>query len=317
QALQVDDDGHSLSPVTFSGDEQKSRGSGQSILPPAPPRPWELEERLRSRSPTPAAEEGAAVTDLPSFDSTEQLSTDAQVVDIRDSLLAPVPRRRTRGWQWLAVAFASTIFLVGVVGGAAWNQEGQNWREWRALAQPEPVDLSQAGDTALLESRLAWVEQQQANPPVMMEFQEWQPSEESKTSSSSSSKAVAAAPRAKAQRPATGAGPAVRSAPAGSITRDEEPIEEKVPGFNKSAAKVALVSATSHAGSCRRPGDPSGMAQVVVVFSPSGRVTSATVSGKPFAGTPTGGCIASRFRAIRVPAFTGEFVTVRKRVLIQ
>lgn len=87
--------------------------------------------------------------------------------------------------------------------------------------------------------------------------------------------------------------------------------------FDKVAATNSLSEATTQASACRKPGDPSGMANVTVTFAPSGRVTSATVAGPPFAGTETGGCIASTLRNARVPAFTGDNVTVTKTVVIQ
>ncbi len=99
-----------------------------------------------------------------------------------------------------------------------------------------------------------------------------------------------------------------------------EPTAEEavVPGpFDKNAAVTALQVASAQASSCRKAGDPSGMARVVVTFAPSGRVTSATVSGAPFAGTQTGGCIASQFRSARVPAFEGALVTVTRSVVVQ
>jgi hypothetical protein len=46
-------------------------------------------------------------------------------------------------------------------------------------------------------------------------------------------------------------------------------------------------------------------------------VTSANIGGPPFAGTPTGGCIAATLRRARVPAFEGDMVTVRKTVEIR
>jgi hypothetical protein len=51
---------------------------------------------------------------------------------------------------------------------------------------------------------------------------------------------------------------------------------------------------------------------VTVTFAPSGNVTSAVVDSAPFAGTPVGGCIAGKFRAAHVPAFSGGNVTVGK-----
>jgi hypothetical protein len=87
--------------------------------------------------------------------------------------------------------------------------------------------------------------------------------------------------------------------------------------FDASAANAALETAAAQASTCRKTGDPSGSATVTITFSTSGRVTSATISGPPFAGTETGSCIASRLRGARVPAFAGEFITVKKTVAIQ
>jgi hypothetical protein len=49
-----------------------------------------------------------------------------------------------------------------------------------------------------------------------------------------------------------------------------------------------------------------------VTFAPSGRVTSANVSGGDFGGSPVGSCVASVFRRASVPAFSGDPVTVSK-----
>jgi hypothetical protein len=98
---------------------------------------------------------------------------------------------------------------------------------------------------------------------------------------------------------------------------EEQAPAVELPPFSATSAASALRSATTLASSCRLADDPSGIAQIVVTFAPSGRVTSAVVSGPPYAGTKTGGCIASRFREARVPAFSGERVTVTKSVTIQ
>lgn len=113
-----------------------------------------------------------------------------------------------------------------------------------------------------------------------------------------------------------GAGqPAEDAAADSSESAAELPVE--LPPFDKSAAGTALNEATAHAAQCRSVSDPSGTALVVVTFAPSGRATSATISGPPFAGTSVGGCIAGRFRGARVPAFAGEMVTVSKTVVLQ
>ncbi len=87
--------------------------------------------------------------------------------------------------------------------------------------------------------------------------------------------------------------------------------------FDRSAAISALKGAAAQASSCRKDGDPSGTATLVITFAPSGRVTSATIQGPPFAGTPTGGCIANTMRHAQVPSFDGDRVTVTKTVVIE
>jgi hypothetical protein len=87
--------------------------------------------------------------------------------------------------------------------------------------------------------------------------------------------------------------------------------------FDKSAASAALGAAASQASGCRKGADPTGVAVVHVTFSNSGRATRATIEGPPFAGTPTGGCIAAALRGAKVPPFSGDRVTVTKRVVIQ
>jgi hypothetical protein len=48
------------------------------------------------------------------------------------------------------------------------------------------------------------------------------------------------------------------------------------------------------------------------MFAPSGAAQSATVSGPPYEGTPTGACVAARFKAVHVPAFSGSPFSVSK-----
>ncbi len=109
------------------------------------------------------------------------------------------------------------------------------------------------------------------------------------------------------------------------VTKKEEPVTKKeeptgvdmAPAFDKAAASSALSGAAGSASACRQEGDPTGTAVVIVTFAPSGRVTSANITGPPFAGTKTGGCIAAAMRRAKIPAFSGEYVTVSKTVVIQ
>jgi predicted Zn finger-like uncharacterized protein len=136
-----------------------------------------------------------------------------------------------------------------------------------------------------------------------------------KPSSATAPSTLAARPQSEAKpEPAA---PVAKEEPKPEPTPAREPAAEPSGPFDRSAAAVALTSSAAQASACRKEGDPSGVASVVVTFAPSGRVTSANISGPPFAGTPTGGCIAAALRKARVPAFEGDRVTVSKTVVIQ
>ena len=49
-----------------------------------------------------------------------------------------------------------------------------------------------------------------------------------------------------------------------------------------------------------------------ITFAPNGSVSNVTADQPPFAGTAVGGCVAAKFRAARVPAFSGGSVKVGK-----
>ena len=99
-------------------------------------------------------------------------------------------------------------------------------------------------------------------------------------------------------------------------TKQPQPTESSEIPFDKAAAASALAARKGLASGCKQEGGPTGHAKVSVTFAPSGRVTSANVNGPPFAGTPVGGCIASKFRGATVPPFSGGPVTVHTSVAI-
>ncbi|MGC4070879.1 MAG: zinc-ribbon domain-containing protein [Polyangiaceae bacterium] len=82
--------------------------------------------------------------------------------------------------------------------------------------------------------------------------------------------------------------------------------------FSKDAAIQALNVAASQASSCKKPDGPTGTGKVQVTFAPSGRATTAVIVGGSFGGTPVGGCVSNVFKRARVPAFSGNPVTVSK-----
>jgi predicted Zn finger-like uncharacterized protein len=122
--------------------------------------------------------------------------------------------------------------------------------------------------------------------------------------------AAPAAPRPQAVAAAAPAAPKPAPAPAPAPAADEGG-----PAFNMGEAKSKLAAAAAAAQSCKK-GDISGTGRVVVVFAPSGGAQTATISGPPFDGTPTGACVAARFRGVHVPPFSGSPFSVSKSFTI-
>jgi predicted Zn finger-like uncharacterized protein len=145
-----------------------------------------------------------------------------------------------------------------------------------------------------------------------------EPKEEAKQAepaATASAAPTANTPTTPATSTPTPTGPKVASggskAPAEKKPEPAAPIQGTSP-FSVSAAQVALTQAASNAGGCRKAGGPTGSGKVQVTFATSGRVTSANVTGGAFPGTSVGGCVASVFRKARIPAFSGNPVTVSK-----
>jgi hypothetical protein len=102
--------------------------------------------------------------------------------------------------------------------------------------------------------------------------------------------------------------------PTGVVAPKATATSAPLAAFDSALAAMAINEAARRAASCRGPSDPEGQAMVMLKYAPSGRVTTATIESGPFAGTTVGGCIARAFRSARVPAFSGEPMTVRKTI---
>lgn len=127
--------------------------------------------------------------------------------------------------------------------------------------------------------------------------------------------AVRAAPVAPAADPEPA--PVVASAPPEAPPPEEpEPEEPAVPAgppgeFDRDAARSAMFGAAARAAGCGVENGPTGRGRVAVTVAPGGSVTSVSV-GPPFGGSSVGGCVASAFRAVVLPPFTGSSVTLHK-----
>jgi hypothetical protein len=102
-----------------------------------------------------------------------------------------------------------------------------------------------------------------------------------------------------------------------SAATQRAPAKRAATGFNAKAAKAAIDAAAPRLKACRHAGEPIGPASVIVTFEPSGGVSSASVTTKGYAGTRTGTCIVQRLRDVRIPAFTGAAVTVKRSVAVR
>lgn len=81
------------------------------------------------------------------------------------------------------------------------------------------------------------------------------------------------------------------------------------PAFDPAVAMAAIRNAGLGSAQCGE--GAAGATVVSVTFAPSGRVTRALVEDGPLQGTAVGGCIARHLRDVSVPAFDGDFQTIR------
>ena len=160
------------------------------------------------------------------------------------------------------------------------------------------------------------------------------PEPSASTTTSASAAAAATAPAvANTPSPATPRAPTafrqseLASPKPGSPEREREPEptpaaepEPESPSagasFDTGAAKTVLTAAAANASSCKQADGPTGNGRVSITFAPSGRPTSVAVTGD-VAGSAVGSCVAKLFRQTRVPAFSGEPVTVAKSFTIE
>ncbi len=264
--------------------------------PKARPRP-----PLRDRSVMPVPTTGA------DLESPEAIS------------LAP-PERRGAGGKIVGV-----IVLLGLIAAAMFYLGRQTAQP--TGVNPEPVASTAAAPTTPPDVTAAPAEATTAAEPAPDEPKEEPAEDEAETEAEEdeaetppTAVAPRPSPRPRTTLPSPRPSPSPVAAPSPKPAPAETPEETTgaAPGpFDTRAASSALTAAASSASSCRKEGDPSGVANVTVTFSPSGRAINANVQGPPFAGTVTGGCIAARMRSARVPPFSGERITVKKVVVIQ
>jgi len=86
--------------------------------------------------------------------------------------------------------------------------------------------------------------------------------------------------------------------------------------FDADEARSALAGILKSVAACKEPGGPTGQTSAAVTFAANGQVTGVTV-GAPFAGTSTGTCMITAFKAAKVTPFSGLPGTVSQPVSLQ
>jgi hypothetical protein len=212
---------------------------------------------------------------------------------------------------------ASAVLVLALGVGAGWTLRGRSEtpQHERTAAAHRPATLPR-----LPAAPLALPNTPKATPTLEPQRAPTPPSAAALPSPAASSKPIApTAPEKLRENEATGIEkpePSSDTTESSAVAAEEAEASE-LAEFDAAAARESIALAEARAKACHTAGEPGGPAAVVIRFAPSGRVTTATVESGPFAGTPTGGCIAAKFRSARVPAFAGEHVTVKRTVVLR
>jgi predicted Zn finger-like uncharacterized protein len=249
---------------------------------------------------------GALNTPVLSAPAMDQLSAEPATA---------APPRAGKGIIFLAIGAAAVVIVAAVGATFMLTHKDTDATAASASAAPEAPSATVAAATATATTTAT----ASAAPD---------------TSAAATETAAAAAPTVTATAPAATtaaappATPPAQQAVAPSTPRPAPTHAEPRPAaaapaaasegaeFNMGEAKSRLAAAASAAQGCKKGDGPTGTGRVIVVFAPSGGAQSANVSGPPFEGTPTGACVAARFKGVRVPAFSGSPFSVSKSFTI-
>lgn len=233
-------------------------------------------------------------------------------------------------WARVAVAAGFGALLLG--GLFLWTMQSPRFSRSASAAIPEPTPLPLAQVAAIAQQTAPTMTLEAiAAAAPLTEPAAGRTPETARTVASDKPAATIAEPPRRAPRAQQAAAPALEDYPpepeeqeaqAPAAAQEEgtppaTPPEPQAPPFNAAAAQAALDAAAGRAAGCLAAGEPAGLARVNVTFAPSGNVTVASVVGPPFAGSPTGGCIARAFRSAQVPPFDGKTVSVGKTVSLR
>lgn len=223
-------------------------------------------------------------------------------------------------WLIYAALLAGVFVVVGAIGAAVVTMRGKGDTEKEAASASAAALAAapSASEMAASDSPAPAASASAAAPVASAASKEASKPSGTKTGSAAAAAAAATAPAATSNLPKdTSLGAAMAAAAvAPTATKAAAPAGESDQAFNMGEAKSRLAAAAAAAQSCKKADGPSGTGRAVVLFAPSGAAQSATITGPPFEGTPTGACVAARFRGVHVPPFGGSPFSVSKSFTI-
>jgi hypothetical protein len=217
-----------------------------------------------------------------------------------------VPEARAKSRLGIAIGAAAVLLIGGVIFAASGGED-------EAATAENKIEESKSAASNETEKSAAEVKPEEPTAEQKAAEEEKKDVPDAAASAKAPTKTVAVT---RSTTKSVSGTPTAKKEVESPKTQVNETPSSGVATFNKGAAISALSTSASQATSCKRPGGPTGTGKVQVTFAPSGRVTSATVTGSSFGGTAVGGCVASVFRRARVPAFSGNAVTVSKSFTI-
>jgi len=274
--------------------------------PPAPPRP--------SARPLPVEHEEDSIETR--FSLLSSAAVPVLAAPPTDTAAPPPASPRPKS-RWLAIAAAAALIVVaGIVVGARTRDTGPSARRPSEPSGEKPVSNPLVAAPAPAPTPvLELPTEPPGTPPEAAEAAKTPENPDETPETTGVSQPFP--PLVPASLPlSSGVQSPPTPSPAPQVAARSDASAADLPPFDSAAASAAISSALERASSCRTPSDPSGALTATLTYAPSGRVTTALVTG-PFAGTPVGGCVAGHLRSARVPAFSGQYTTVRRSTVLK
>jgi hypothetical protein len=313
----------SLPPPPPRGDRRKADRHASHKPPPHPPRPSNPPAAERARTPPPPAAEAIPESGVELSPNEYEFASDsfgippltAPRTDAPVELRVELPperfdEQRPARIPYRAIALASAASMVLVIVAGVTRPKEQKPTAAHATQKPLAAAFAEAaGKASAIAPAPASDEVASAEPAAS--------TEDLPTAAASipavTSNVVVAEPEAGV--PSAGAAAARSPAPAfRSGSRADAGVAAAA--FDTALASSSITAAFARASSCLKDGDPRQPATILLTYAPSGRVTTAVLSG-PYSGTAVGGCIAATLRTARVPPFSGDYVTVKRTSVLK